>query len=460
MNSNEDKKCDNQKQKKRNAKIFKSVAICAVMGVFASAIVGLSVALYYAQTSVKTHETYQRQMDAVYRRAYYDLLDGASNLGVSLRKISVSNSPAMQQFLLYEVWNVATLAEDNLSVFGADDEGMMGAQKFVNQLGDFSHSLALKLAKGEKLSVDDRTTLQKLGDIADVYAKALEGVQRKVDSGELDMTHSDALEQFAGEFSTFGEPSFDYPEMIYDGPFSSALETRQVKGLNGEMISDEKGGELLKKYLPGASNVTFLQESKSVLNTLDYKFEMNGTSGYAQIAKRGGMLVMLNVDDKNANKNAREDGTTCQQIAIAFCKNAGFENMQVVWSASSDGECVVNLAPMQNGAVLYPDLVKVKIDENSGMVMGFDASHYAYNHTARDIQPPAISQEDARARLSIDAISEGRLSLIPLRETQEVLAYEFECEKDGTYYIYIDARTGEEVNILYVISDELGERTI
>ena len=38
-------------------------------------------------------------------------------------------------------------------------------------------------------------------------------------------------------------------------------------------------------------------------------------------------------------------------------------------------------------------------------------------------------------------------------ETREVLTYEFECESDGTYFVYIDAATGEEVNILYVVND-------
>ena len=74
---------------------------------------------------------------------------------------------------------------------------------------------------------------------------------------------------------------------------------------------------------------------------------------------------------------------------------------------------------------------------------------------------PVVSVEDAEAVLSIDKVSEGRLALIPLRGNREVLTYEFECEADGTYFVYIDALTGREANILYVISDdETGQRTI
>ena len=41
-----------------------------------------------------------------------------------------------------------------------------------------------------------------------------------------------------------------------------------------------------------------------------------------------------------------------------------------------------------------------------------------------------------------------------------MLTYEYECEQGGTYFVYIDALTGDEVNILYVIdSEEQGMRT-
>lgn len=114
MKNNDNKKkntAQNQadKKKKPTSKVVKTAVLGTVLGLFSCAVVGLSVALYYAQTSVNTHEAYQRQMDAIYQRAYYDLLDGASDLGINLRKIGVSNSKSMQQSLLYEVWNASEL---------------------------------------------------------------------------------------------------------------------------------------------------------------------------------------------------------------------------------------------------------------------------------------------------------------------------------------------------------------
>ncbi len=456
-----------QKKKKPSSKVAKNAVLGTVLGLFSCAIVGLSVALYYAQTSVHTHETYQRQMDALYQRAYYDLLDGASDLGINLRKISVSNSKSMQQSLLYEVWSASELASSNLATFRSNDDGVLKAQKFVNQLGDFSHSLALRLAKGGELSGEDRQTLYRMSEIADVYQKSLEDVQSNLDEASLQLSDEGALDVFAGSFSSFSEPSFDYPEMIYDGPFSSALENRQTKGLNGDEISAEQGAELVKTYLAAenASDINFVCEANGDIKTLDYTVKTSGRNAYVQIAKTGGMLISFNSQPSDLQSAAIvEASQTCLQRALAFAKNAGFEDMTVVWSSSSGGECVINLAPLQEDVILYPDLVKVKVDESDGSVIGFDATHYAFNHCQRTLPSAQISLETATANLSVPSIADGRLTLIPIRQTQEVLAYEFECHHNGTYYIYIDARTGEEVNILYVVGDEdggdsLGQRT-
>ena len=73
--------------------------------------------------------------------------------------------------------------------------------------------------------------------------------------------------------------------------------------------------------------------------------------------------------------------------------------------------------------------------------------------TPRARYPRPASEREAAAGLTLPALGGGRLALIPTEGTRETLTYEFECEKDGTYFVYIDAETSEEVNILYVVSD-------
>ena len=452
------------KKSSGKGKVIKTAIVGTMFGLGASAIVGLSVALYFSNRAVVTHETYQRQMDAVYSRAYYDLLDGASDMGITLRKIGVSNSPRMQQSLLYEVWSAASLAENSLAMFESNDDGILQAQKFVNQLGDYSHSLARRVAGGERLNAEERDKLIKMGDMADKYMNALQGVQSELEGGKMFIGEDGALQSFAAAFSEFAEPSFEYPEMIYDGPFSDALENREAIAIDGDDISADDGIGILNDYFDdyNIENVQMIGEGNSDIPTLNYSMTIDGLEGFAQLSKKGGKLVAFNAataDD--AQQAVKQDaGPTCQQNALAFAKKLGFENMQVVWSASMKGECCINLAPVENGVILYSDLIKVKVRERDSRVIGLDATHYAFNHRERRIPAPAITAEQAAQALSIPAISEGRLALIPLHGAREVLTYEFECHQDGTYFVYIDALSGEEANILFVIDDSMGMRTI
>ncbi len=456
---------ERKNKKSRNPKVIKTAVLGTAFGLCASAIVGLSVALYFADKTVATHESYQRQMDAVYSRAYYDLLDGASDMGINLRKIGVSNSPHMQQSLLYEVWGSANLAENSLAMFESNDEGLLQAQKFVNQLGDYSHTLAKRVANGERLTAEEREKLIKMGDMADVYMKALRNVQSDLDEGRMFVGEGGALEGFADAFKQFAEPSFEYPEMIYDGPFSDALENRQA-AIVGEEINAQTGLKLVADYLGGigVKNIEFLGEGYGDIPTFNYSLTVDGMDGFAQISKQGGALVLFNLAtaEDNVQPTVRQDaGPTCQQNALAFASKIGFENMQVVWSSSMDGECYINLAPVENGVILYPDLVKVKVRERDSHVIGLDATHYAFNHRSRKIPAPIVDVEAAAKSLSIPAISQGRLALIPMGGMREVLTYEFECEQNGTYFVYIDALSGDEANILYVIDDDsMGMKTI
>lgn len=456
---------ENKKSKKqRNAKVAKTAALGTVLGLCASAIVGLSVSLYFVNRTVRTHESYQRQMDAMYFRAYYDLLDGANDLGMTLRKIGASDSPTMQQSLLYEVWSAAELAENSLGVFDSHDDGVMKAQKFVNQLGDYSHALALRVADGQPLSDGERQTLVKLGDVADVYLKALEQLRSSVDEGKLFVGEDGMLDSFAGAFGQFAEPSFAYPEMIYDGPFSDALEAPEQLALGGDEIDSARGAEIVAKLFEGfgASDIMFTGEGGGNIATLNYSLKVGGNDAFVQLTKRGGRPLSFSSYVEGEEVAALVDASmTCQQRALSFLSRMGFEDMQVVWSSSADGECVVNLAPVQQGVILYPDLVKVKISEDGGVVTGMDATHYAYNHRERNLPAPAIDKEQAAKSLRIPPIDEGRPVLIPLRGTREALTYEFEChDGEDVYFIYIDAISGDEANILYVIDDDgMGMRT-
>ena len=107
--------------------------------------------------------------------------------------------------------------------------------------------------------------------------------------------------------------------------------------------------------------------------------------------------------------------------------------------------------------VLYPDLVKVQVSLRDGAVIGLEAGGYLRNHVARDLTLPALSQEEAVARLGGRLTAEeARLCVIP-ENAEEYLCYEIQAfDESGEYLVYIDAQTGAERELFELISEENG----
>ena len=95
---------------------------------------------------------------------------------------------------------------------------------------------------------------------------------------------------------------------------------------------------------------------------------------------------------------------------------------------------------------------------SSGTVVGYDATTYFTNHTARTIASAQGSIKDAEVKVPSKFVVKGRRTVLaPLDYNREVLCYEFETTyNDSTYYFYINAVTGEEENILKVIETDKG----
>ena len=87
-----------------------------------------------------------------------------------------------------------------------------------------------------------------------------------------------------------------------------------------------------------------------------------------------------------------------------------------------------------------------------------EAAPYYMNHREKDIPAPAISSQTAAGRVSSSLDIVGtRMAYIPKSENTECLTYEFKAEKDGdTYYVYIDALTGRQVEMFKVIVTDDG----
>ena len=112
--------------------------------------------------------------------------------------------------------------------------------------------------------------------------------------------------------------------------------------------------------------------------------------------------------------------------------------------------------------IFYSDLIKLLIERGSENIIGYDAQNYLFCHGERELSGELMSAERAAERLSKNLeIESTALALIPLADQSERLCYEFKGNfAGGCYIVYLDAMSGDEVQIFRLIEDGNGSITV
>ena len=258
-----------------------------------------------------------------------------------------------------------------------------------------------------------------------------------VDASVFDNTGMNELSTGLGDLTN---ASIEYPAMIFDGPFSTALETKVVKGLPKEEVSQDYAYNFIKNtvYKNRDVEVKFERETNGDIATYDYSVKLEGKDFDVQVSKRGGMLITISSYAEGGDPII--NGEQAVEMAKTFANNVGFENMENVWLEIHENVAYVNLAPVENGVIMYPDLIKVKVDLTSQEIIGFESVNYALNHINREVEFNVL-ERDAESLLGFDYnILKISKAVIRLDSGKEIEVYEFQTERiDGMYFYYIDA---------------------
>lgn len=456
------KKLENSKKNNQKCKIendrkagkiskFKSavVGLSLAVAILSATTLGLGVAYGVTQDKV---DAYGTQLESVYQKNYYEFVDNVNNADMEMSKLLNATNSAYQKKMLTEIASASKNMQNNIALLPLTGEDVLESVRFVNQLSGYTTILEEKLANGEDLTEEDLAMLQELHIALISMKDNLNDISMNMRDGYSILTASNEmngdLNVFTVDFNKIKANDVDYPTMIYDGPFSDSVVNKKIKGLNGQEVTSEDAGAVLGKVFKDISSYSYNGKTEGKFET--YNFDVVTSDNqelYAQVTIQGGHV--LTVSGQNASDVKNFDMKTGEKIALEFAKANGVENPEIVWSEELNNQAYFNITPKENGIILYPDLVKVKVDLEYGNVIGYDAISYYTNHTDRNIG----SASDVTVSLpSGFTVITKRLVLAPLDYNREVLCYEYQCEKEGiTYYFYFNAKTGEEENILKVV---------
>lgn len=399
-------------------------------------------------------------LEATYQKSFYDTVDRVDNIDVNLSKIFASKDRGAIQIYLTDVAINSELAENDLQQLPIEDQSKFYTTKLVNQIGDYAKYLNKKLVNGENFTEKDVADLVSLYEANKSFKASLITMTQKMGN---DFSFSSLADGNDGNvvisgFNELQNLSVNYPELIYDGPFSDGINQREIKGISGNEISkaeaEERFAEIFSGY--GIEKIKAVGENENGIKCYNVTAEKDGEELFAQISKQGENLIMF--DMSGSCKDVNIEGARAREVASEFIEGLGIAGMKPVWSNLSNNVYTINFAFDLNGVVVYSDMIKIRVCAETSMVIGFESSSYYTNHTERKISTPALSKEQAKSFVSENIeIETARLALVPVGTSSEVLCYEFSGNYDESqYFVYIDAKTGRQVEMFKVTESTEG----
>ena len=387
-----------------------------------------------------------------YRSTLYEMVSASEELDDNLSKLRVSSGANEQRQLLTEILVDTALMENALEKIPVDQATSTDISSFVNKTNSYARTLLAKIAAGSTLTEREMQTVSYLYEVNDKLYNELNELATSMKGSDLRKFVNGKQGTISEQFGEMGNTVKTEPEDAVDAPFSGEGNIGENRLARFEEISSSEAEEKVRKLFEGyhVRDVKFTGEAVAQEVTC-YNFiltDENDLEIFAQITKNGGKLAFFDTYEECTKKNF--DLETCDAIAQKYLKTLGIENVEAVWL--SDGGMVANLTytSVENNVRIYPEIIRIRVCEEKGRVIGMDARGYLLNDQDHELSA-SLSESKAKEKLSAGLEPyAAHLALIPV-DGREVLAWEFACKyADGEYIVYLDASTGEEVRIYRV----------
>lgn len=444
-----------------------------VISFLSAAVVAAGVLAVTGQRRARALELYAR---ANTQQAFDELVSGVSELSQTLEKSVYITDPALEGALCTQIFARAAAAQTAMGRLPWSSEKLDKTAAFLSVAGDYACTLARTVGSNGGYSEEELKNLTELADTAGVMAMDLRDMQAGLMEGRLRMDEvyaageaADAAEEEAGitgvaaAFRSVEEEFPELPTLIYDGPFSDAVQSAEPKYLQGMPEADEADMRKAAADFLGteADRLTDLGEVGGRLPSRCYAGIVGGAEYTVMVSKRGGLVYSALCSRIPGTERLRvENGVS---IARDFLESQGYRDMEETYHMAEGGVLTVNFAYNAGGVRCYPDMVKVGVALDNGSIMNWDARGYLFSHVDRTWEEPEISEEEALETVS-PLLTPGTVSLalIPAEGGEERLCREIVCEaSDGQkFLLYVNAFTGAQERILILLEDENGALTV
>lgn len=413
----------------------------------------------FSYTGTKASGSLETTVTNNYEKSLSSLLESFEQMNSRLSKLSVSNDDKFIKKELVNLYGLNLSINENINSLPINHSAVVEASKFLNKTTNYYYSL---ITSNKKITSENKDDIKNIYTASDKIFKSLDEMNNEIRYSKdgynwiknSNVFMADTSTKIDNSFKATNEEINEYPTLIFDGPFSDSIKTDEKIKVGSKNITKEEGLETVRKYIGSKAEVSYDSFDNSNIECYVYKYNLNDVSYYVYVSKSGGKIITVNSNylaDENSNRAI--DIKEAIFIGKKHLDSMGIKNMEENYYETDSNVVTVNYAYNKDGVTCYPDLVKVKISLVNKSIVGIEATNYYTNHKQRNINKKILSMKNARNKISKDfKITKERLAIIPTETNSEKLCYEFKGTKDKeTFIIYINAKTGDEENILKVV---------
>ncbi len=387
-----------------------------------------------------------------YRSTLYEMVSVSEQLDDDLSKLRVASGANEQRKLLTDILVDAALMESALEKVPVDEATSTDISAFVNKTNAYARTLLARLAAGGTLTATEKNTVNYLYDVNDALYTELNELVTTMSGKELRAFVNGKQGGVSDRFRELGQKTHKEPEETVDAPFAGTQNVGENQLARKAEITSSEAEEKVKNYFKDYRVKQVRYTGETLTEEIScYNFVLtdeNDLEIFAEVTKNGGYLAFFDTYEECTQKNF--DLEACDALAREYLSSIGIENVEAVWL--SDGGMVANLTytGLANGARVYPETIRIRVCEEKGRVVGMDARGYLVN--ARERNPEAgLTEGEARKLLAAGLKPYAvHLAVVPI-DGEETLTYEYGCMYgDDEYIVYLDANTGDEVQMYLV----------
>ncbi|MHA6483865.1 germination protein YpeB [Paenibacillus sp. strain BS8-2] len=397
-----------------------------------------------------------------YQRAFHDLTFHMDKLHEQLGNTLAVNSTSQGYHRkgLVNVWRLTSQAQNEISQLPLSYLPFTEAEDFLSHISNFAYKTAVRDLTKSPLTDDEFKTLKTLYDKSDEISKELGKMQTDVLSSNLrwmDVEVAIAANQQEGSnqivdgLRTMNDKVGAYPEVNWGPSVTSMYEQHSIKMLGGEMVKADDIKKKAAEYLKVEGSSVEVTENAKDSEFASFSAVANAKDSKSKIQMdftvKGGQLIWFMKSREIGKKKVgfQQAKSSADQLLNDF----GFKDMTAVNYDMYDNSGSFTYIGLQNGVLIYPEKVTVKVALDNGEAVGLQARDFVYENHKRELPSPIMSKDEARKAINPNMqIKKEQLALIVNEMGEEVLCYEFSGKINGsTYRIYINALNGIEETI-------------